>query len=870
MIIGLDMTNDRALAHFKRAREHYVSRRFELAQQDIRKYRQSVDYQKFDQSDRRTVSAPQISVVVVTHQAGPKLLSCLQSVLAQEGPSFEVILVANGGHEHFHGELAQLPLLTVKAPVNLLPAEGRNTGAHFARADLIVFLDDDAVMAQGYLANGLAAMKDDSRMGLRGQAVSKTPHKTAPPHYSLGQRPKPAEFNLEGNMLIRKTVLEAVGGFDALMFGHEGKELTQRCMRQFPDKVIQYRPELCIAHDFAEMDLLEAKRARQSLGQDYLKFLQGKHMNPGISILVRAGDDLAAAHDFLESLVQHNSYKPIEVLLIAYDAKNALKIIRNYLTKFIVRIISPSDNSLSSIAAKARHEYLLLIDLPTNLKKDVLEDWVRNQKSSVKSALLCQKNELGNFSDIEINIPLSKLSNKIARVKTALASSKPPEKIIPDSEPAQPEASQAPKNVLLPKAGKTASALKVLVVSPRQLGILGTPGTYLFVEALANWVDLVVLCNSDGKPSEKTPQVHTPSANLRVMEASFSKGIDRELRTLTESFVPDIVHIMVWQKWPDLATVIRQFAPGAKLVLDIKTPLLAEGTVREQVQSSGNAHVNLIDLIMTRQIGEEKTWIPDNEKPVSEYPLAIDIGQIDGSDVLRNTRPLKCVYIGSIHPKREIERLLWLISHLDPDLRHAVKLDIYGAGGSAQDLLQLAHQYHLDGQVRVLDPIPQQVLFPKLKEYDIGIAWVPWGEYDLSPSLKFLEYAASRLTIIATDTFAHKRNVEEGFEAHLFDNTPSGLGRALAEANEQIHRRRMLDKNYLLACTRDWNIISQHYFTYAYRRLMLDDASAESIKKSLSSVFNQITEMPEFVIRHPFVQKKLELIREKRNDYKFF
>ena len=320
------MSNDLALKCFAIAREHYVSRRFELAQQDIKKYRQSVDYRKFDQSDRRTVSAPQISVVVVTHQAGPDhLLSCLQSVLVQEGASFEVILVDNGGNEHVHDELTKLPLMFVKLPMNLLPSEGRNIGAHFARSELIVFLDDDAVMAQGYLESAYAAMKDDKRMGLRGQALSKTPHKVAPKHYSLGQTPTLAEFNLEGNMLIRKTVLEAVGGFDALMFGHEGKELTQRCKRQFPDKVIQYRPKLCIEHDFAETHLLEAKRDRQSLGRDYLNFLQSKNMNSGISILVRAGGDLAAAEDFLASLLKHNSYKPVEVLLLTKNAQLNLK-----------------------------------------------------------------------------------------------------------------------------------------------------------------------------------------------------------------------------------------------------------------------------------------------------------------------------------------------------------------------------------------------------------------------------------------------------------------------------------------------------------------------------------------------------------------
>ena len=98
VINSLNMTNNLALKCFASAREHYVSHRFELAQQEIKKYKQSVDYREFDQSDRRTVNAPQISVIVVSHRAGPTLLSCLHSVLAQEGASFEVILVDNGGN----------------------------------------------------------------------------------------------------------------------------------------------------------------------------------------------------------------------------------------------------------------------------------------------------------------------------------------------------------------------------------------------------------------------------------------------------------------------------------------------------------------------------------------------------------------------------------------------------------------------------------------------------------------------------------------------------------------------------------------------------------------------------------------------------
>ncbi len=328
-------------------------------------------------------------------------------------------MVDNGGNESVHDELTKLALLFVKLPMNLLPSEGRNIGAHFARSELIVFLDDDAVMVQGYLESANTAMKDHRRMGLRGQALSKTPHKIAPKHYSLGQTPTQAEFNLEGNMLIRKTVLEAVGGFDALMFGHEGKELTQRCIRKFPGMVIQYRPELCIAHDFAEMDLLDAKRARHSLGQDYMKFLQGKHMNPGISILVRAGDDLAAAHDFLESLVKHNSYKPIEVLLWATNTHQALATSGKFITQIFVRVLPASTPSLGLVGQQARYNKLLVVDLPMRMKSDCLLRWFNADRAEEEDkALLCSKMHAQMISDLDMTTALTVLAERVDLKKT--------------------------------------------------------------------------------------------------------------------------------------------------------------------------------------------------------------------------------------------------------------------------------------------------------------------------------------------------------------------------------------------------------------------------------------------------------------------
>lgn len=422
---GLDMTNKVAFECFKRARDYYVFRLFELAQQEIKKYKQGVDYQKFDQSDRRTKNVPQISVVVVSHQAGQLLLSCLQSVFKQEGPSFEVILVDNGGNEEVYDELAKLPLLTIKPPVNVLPSEGRNIGGHFSRGQLIIFLDDDALMVRGYLDSAFSVMADESLIGLRGKVISKTPNKIAPKHYSLGDTPTEAEFNLEGNMVIRKTVFDAAGGFDALMFGHEGKELTQRCKHQFSDRLVQYRPELCIEHDFAEMASLDAKRERQSLGQEYLIFLENKNTIKGgsiegLSILVRAGDDLAGAKDFLESLIKHNSYKPIEVLLWAKNTQDAIPISLKYLSQIFIRVLPASMSNMGRIGQQARYNKLMILDLPMIMQFDCLLQWIAVHKTDQVKASLYSKKQFEELCYMNVTTDFKILNKKNYSVESKL------------------------------------------------------------------------------------------------------------------------------------------------------------------------------------------------------------------------------------------------------------------------------------------------------------------------------------------------------------------------------------------------------------------------------------------------------------------
>jgi len=421
------MSNAVALDNFHKAREYYLVRRFDLARTTMQRYRQAIDYRQFKHQDNRTETNPEISVVIVGYCTGPQLLSCIHSVLAQQDSRHEIILVDNGLNEAIHPHLAQLPICWVSPPINLLPSEGRNLGATFANSDILVFLDDDALMAPGYLSAVQQRAKSNQYLALRGRIQPKSTTATSQPkHYDLGETEQSGEFNLEGNMVIRRSLFQKLCGFDPLMFGHEGKALTQQWRQHFPVKDISYCPELIIHHDWAEADNLTSKRERQALGKDYLFYLKEHALNAGVTIILRVGAKLTEAQGFLEGLAKHNSYKPIEVLLWVNDSHQALTTIRVYLTKFFVRIVPAKINILKHLGKQARYENILIIDLPIKFEDDVLNGWIQNKKSDLKAALLCDRQQLAKLSDLTFTIELGQLASRLEKLTHIQTTGLPP------------------------------------------------------------------------------------------------------------------------------------------------------------------------------------------------------------------------------------------------------------------------------------------------------------------------------------------------------------------------------------------------------------------------------------------------------------
>ena len=257
-----------------KAQHAFRSDDFQAALALVDQYYKQVSYDDIPRVDqRRCDHEPAVSYIVVTTTPGSSLDDCLQS-LKQSDELCEVIVVVNAA-DSIDRVTAQMPeSLCVKIGCNILPSEARNIGAHFARGKYLAFIDDDAIVGRNHAHFICEAFSQYSFAGVRGKIVPKSGKSGEAfiGHYDKGEFPLPSPLDTEGNAALPADVFNAVGGFDPLIFGGEGPDLSYRILERFPEKLIYYWPNLSIKHDYATGGKILAKRERQLRTLRYQKF----------------------------------------------------------------------------------------------------------------------------------------------------------------------------------------------------------------------------------------------------------------------------------------------------------------------------------------------------------------------------------------------------------------------------------------------------------------------------------------------------------------------------------------------------------------------------------------------------------------------
>lgn len=198
-------------------------------------------------SETTNESEPLVCVVIPTYRRPELLIRCLLGLAEQTvgAASVEIIVVDDGPCARTQalvnvlssrevGLPAPAPALRYLRPeVGHGPATARNAGWRAARAPVVAFTDDDTIPLATWLAGGLAALAARPELpAVAGRVVVPIPEGVSPTDHMVVTRGlEQAEF-VTANAFVRKSALEAVGGFD---------ERFTRAWRE--DSDLQYRLE---------------------------------------------------------------------------------------------------------------------------------------------------------------------------------------------------------------------------------------------------------------------------------------------------------------------------------------------------------------------------------------------------------------------------------------------------------------------------------------------------------------------------------------------------------------------------------------------------------------------------------------------------
>jgi hypothetical protein len=207
-------------------------------------------------SAQPAAASPTLSVVVTTYQHARYLGDALESVVSQQIPGVDVVVVDDGSTDRPEGVMARFPGVRLIRQDNRGLSAARNTGLAHCTGEYVIFLDADDMFVPGGLAAGLAVASAHPqaavvygahvRTGPDGRTVTETVYVPAEPDDSYRQFLQCNPIGMHGSALLRRAAVVEAGGFDESLPACEDYDLYLRLaarheVRSHPAVVAAYR-----------------------------------------------------------------------------------------------------------------------------------------------------------------------------------------------------------------------------------------------------------------------------------------------------------------------------------------------------------------------------------------------------------------------------------------------------------------------------------------------------------------------------------------------------------------------------------------------------------------------------------------------------
>lgn len=185
---------------------------------------------------------PLLSVVIIGHNEGERLLGCLESVknLVSLDGGMEIIYVDSTSTDDSVERVKEQGITVLEDDAEKpSAASARNVGWRAAQGKYILFLDGDTVVVPGFVNEGLSYFSDEKIAIVWGHRREIYPRRSIY-HRVLDldwvYQPGLSDF-CGGDCLARRSVLEEVGGYDPNMIAGEEPEMCRR-IRARGDKIL--------------------------------------------------------------------------------------------------------------------------------------------------------------------------------------------------------------------------------------------------------------------------------------------------------------------------------------------------------------------------------------------------------------------------------------------------------------------------------------------------------------------------------------------------------------------------------------------------------------------------------------------------------
>ncbi len=173
---------------------------------------------------------PAVSAVVCTRNRGKQIVETIESILANQGVQFELVVVDQSTNAETAAAvrpyLADPRLRYIQTPTQGAGLS-RNIGLENARADIVVYTDDDCVVSERWLERMSIAMQQNRRVAIVFCSIAAGAYDTAkgaiPNYYYRADRIVHSlagyysSIGMAAGMAVRKSVVMDWGGFDPSM-----------------------------------------------------------------------------------------------------------------------------------------------------------------------------------------------------------------------------------------------------------------------------------------------------------------------------------------------------------------------------------------------------------------------------------------------------------------------------------------------------------------------------------------------------------------------------------------------------------------------------------------------------------------------------